>query len=98
MTGTGRQQWSFPLSDATRDSSLGILWARKRLEHLYVFPNASKDSRAEILALGLKYSLLTSATSFIGVDETLPTGDARRGHRCETAAAAARRGQQCRGG
>jgi hypothetical protein len=39
-------------------------------------PNANKDSRAEILALGLKYSLLTSATSFIGVDEKLPTGDA----------------------
>jgi Ca-activated chloride channel family protein len=76
VTGTGRQQWSFPLSDATRDGSLPVLWARKRLEHLYVFPNASKDSRAEILALGLKYSLLTSATSFISVDETLPTGDA----------------------
>ena len=75
VTGTGRQQWSFPLSDATRDTSLGVLWARKRLEHLYLFPNASKDSRAEILALGLKYSLLTSATSFISVDETLPTGD-----------------------
>jgi Ca-activated chloride channel family protein len=75
VTGTGRQQWSFPLADATRDGSLPILWARKRLEHLYVFPNASKDSRAEILSLGLKYSLLTSATSFIGVDETLPTGD-----------------------
>jgi len=75
VTGTGRQQWRFPIADATRDSSLGILWARKRLEHLYVFPNASKDSRAEILSLGLRYSLLTSATSFIGVDETLPTGD-----------------------
>jgi Ca-activated chloride channel homolog len=40
-----------------------------------VFPNASKDARAEILSLGLKYSLLTSATSFVGIDEQLPTGD-----------------------
>jgi len=43
-----------------------------------VFPNASQDARAEILALGLKYSLLTSATSFIGVDEQLPSGDGER--------------------
>jgi Ca-activated chloride channel family protein len=75
VTGTGRQQWRFPLFNASRDSSLPVLWARKRLEHLYVFPNARQDARAEILALGLKYSLLTSATSFIGVDEQLPTGD-----------------------
>ncbi|HVN99469.1 MAG TPA: VIT domain-containing protein [Steroidobacteraceae bacterium] len=75
VTGTGQQAWDFALADAARDGTLPILWARKRLERLYVFPNASEDARAEILALGLKYSLLTSATSFIGVDEQLPTGD-----------------------
>jgi Ca-activated chloride channel family protein len=75
VTGTGRQAWSFALADSARDETLPILWARKRLERLYVFPGASQDARAEILALGLKYSLLTSATSFIGVDEQLPTGD-----------------------
>ena len=75
VTGTGPQAWDFALADSARDETLPILWARKRLERLYVFPNASQDARAEILALGLKYSLLTSATSFIGVDEKLPTGD-----------------------
>jgi Ca-activated chloride channel family protein len=75
VTGTGQQAWSFPLADSARDEVLPILWARERLERLYVFPHASPDARAEILALGLKYSLLTSATSFIGVDESLPTGD-----------------------
>jgi Ca-activated chloride channel family protein len=75
VTGSGPQAWDFPLAASSRDETLPILWARKRLERLYVFPNASQDARAEILALGLKYSLLTSATSFIGVDEKLPTGD-----------------------
>jgi Ca-activated chloride channel homolog len=75
VTGTGPQAWDFALAESSRDETLPILWARKRLERLYVFPNASQDARAEILALGLKYSLLTSATSFIGVDEKLPTGD-----------------------
>ncbi len=75
VSGTGKQQWIFELDGTDKDRSLPILWARKRLERLYVFPNAATDSREEIRALGLKYSLLTSATSFVGVDEQLPTGD-----------------------
>ncbi|MFM2289412.1 MAG: hypothetical protein RL684_2555 [Pseudomonadota bacterium] len=75
VTGTGRQAWEFSLDDSSKDESLAILWARKRLERLYVFPDAQSTSRDEIKALGLKYSLLTSATSFIGIDERLPTGD-----------------------
>jgi Ca-activated chloride channel homolog len=68
--GDGVHSWSFALADSPEDASLPKLWARKRLEHLYVFPNASQDARAEILQLGLKYSLLTSATSFVAVDDT----------------------------
>jgi Ca-activated chloride channel family protein len=75
VSGTGKQQWRFELDDTSRDRSLPVLWARKRLERLYVFPNAATESRDEIRAIGLKYSLLTSATSFVGVDEQLPTGD-----------------------
>jgi Ca-activated chloride channel family protein len=75
VTGAGRQAWNFALDESGRDESLPILWARKRLERLYVFPDAQATSRDEIKALGLKYSLLTSATSFIGIDERLPTGD-----------------------
>jgi Ca-activated chloride channel family protein len=75
VTGAGRQAWNFALDESGKDESLPILWARKRLERLYVFPDAQATSREEIKALGLKYSLLTSATSFIGIDERLPTGD-----------------------
>jgi len=75
VTGAGRQAWDFALDESGKDESLPILWARKRLERLYVFPDAQSTSREEIKALGLKYSLLTSATSFIGIDERLPTGD-----------------------
>ncbi len=71
ISGIGTQQWQFALDQAERDRSLPLLWARKRLERLYVFPGAAESSRQEILALGLKYSLLTSATSFLAVDDVI---------------------------
>lgn len=70
-TGLGERSWTFPLAVAGTDASLPPLWARKRLERLYVFPRAAEQAREEILGLGLKYSLLTSATSFVAVDETV---------------------------
>ncbi len=71
--GQGEQQWSFRLQEAqASDATLPQLWARKRLERLYVVPPASKDEqRDSILQLGLQYSLLTSHTSFVAVDETV---------------------------
>lgn len=71
--GQGGQQWSFRLQEAqASDATLPQLWARKRLERLYVIPAASKDEqRDSILELGLQYSLLTSHTSFVAVDETV---------------------------
>jgi len=71
--GQGEQQWSFRLQEAqASDATLPQLWARKRLERLYVIPAASKDEqRDSILQLGLQYSLLTSHTSFIAVDEAV---------------------------
>ncbi|MEZ5564482.1 MAG: VIT domain-containing protein [Gammaproteobacteria bacterium] len=74
-TGSGPETWQFLLSAAGMDATLPQLWARKRLEHLYVFPDAAEKSRVEILGLGLKYSLLTSATSFVAVDETIRVPD-----------------------
>ena len=71
VTGAGAQQWHFPLAAAGKDRNLPLLWARKRLERLYVFPGSAETSRDEIRALGMKYSLLTSATSFIAVDELI---------------------------
>jgi Ca-activated chloride channel family protein len=69
--GDGPHAWNFALADSAEDPGLPRLWARKRLERLYVFPGAAQDSRAEILQLGLKYSLLTSATSFVAIDDTV---------------------------
>jgi Ca-activated chloride channel family protein len=73
VSGQGEQQWSFPLQGVpTSDSTLPQLWARKRLERLYVVPAASKDEqRKSIVQLGLQYSLLTRHTSFVAVDETV---------------------------
>jgi Ca-activated chloride channel family protein len=75
VSGAGAQSWKFALGTADRDRSLPLLWARKRLERLYVFPGAAETSRDEILKLGLKYSLLTSATSFVAVDEVVTNPD-----------------------
>jgi Ca-activated chloride channel homolog len=69
--GQGDQQWTFPLAQAEAgDENLPQLWARKRLERLYVIPSEDeKEQKENILQLGLKYSLLTSQTSFVAVDE-----------------------------
>jgi len=79
--GQGEQQWSFPLEDAeASDSTLPQLWARKRLERLYVIPGQNKaEQRESIVKLGLQYSLLTRHTSFVAVDETVrnTTGDGK---------------------
>jgi Ca-activated chloride channel family protein len=73
VSGHGEQQWSFRLQEAqASDTTLPQLWARKRLERLYVIPAASKDEQRDgILQLGLRYSLLTRHTSFVAVDETV---------------------------
>ena len=71
--GKGERQWKFDLQDATTgDANLPQLWARKRLERVYVLPDEDKDvQREKIINLGLKYSLLTKHTSFVAVDETV---------------------------
>ncbi|MCB1616404.1 MAG: VWA domain-containing protein [Pseudomonadales bacterium] len=73
VTGMGEQQWVFPLNKAEAgDSTLPQLWARKKLERLYLLPADDKDAlRNEIVELGLNYSLLTRHTSFVAVDEVV---------------------------
>lgn len=73
VDGQGQRQWAFDLQ-AAPDSDAGIaqLWARKRLERLYVIPEGDEHTQREnILSLGLKHSLLTRHTSFVAVDETV---------------------------
>jgi len=73
VSGRGEQQWSFLLKDAqASDATLPQLWARKRLERLYVIPDEDENvQRESIVDLGLQYSLLTRHTSFVAVDETV---------------------------
>jgi Ca-activated chloride channel family protein len=73
VSGEGERQWEFPLREAVSgDTNLPQLWARKRLERIYVIPHEDKQVQREtILNLGLKYSLLTKHTSFVAVDETV---------------------------
>ena len=72
VNGEGEHQWAFDLGEAvTGGNTLPQLWARKKLERLYVIPEKDKQAQQQaILELGLKYSLLTSRTSFVAVDET----------------------------
>lgn len=76
----GEKHWQFTVNKNSMDKSLPQLWARKRLEKLYIFPQSSSDEvREEITELGLRYNLLTKYTSFIAVDEVIrnTTGQAK---------------------
>jgi Ca-activated chloride channel family protein len=54
-------------------AALAKLWARAKVANIadFNFGNKSEEQRAEIVALGLKYSLLTEFTSFIAVYEVV---------------------------
>lgn len=57
-----------------QNSALRYLWARHQLKTLADYANpyvGGADLQQEITALGLKYNLLTSYTSFVAVDERL---------------------------
>ncbi|MDM3871066.1 VIT domain-containing protein [Porticoccus sp. W117] len=71
VSGQGEHQWSFALQNSeAADPTLPQLWARKRLERMYVIPEQdAKQQRENIVDIGLKYSLLTRHTSFVAVDE-----------------------------
>jgi Ca-activated chloride channel homolog len=71
-TAEGKETWSFNVNGGQQDKNLPQLWARKRLEDLYVVPRGSKNEvKQNITELGLKYSLLTKHTSFVAVDEVV---------------------------
>ncbi|MFZ5538256.1 MAG: VIT and vWA domain-containing protein [Pseudomonadota bacterium] len=58
---------------AEETKALKFLWARSRVAQLADLQKLGEDDaiRREILALGLKYSLLTDYTSFIAVDKAI---------------------------
>ncbi len=70
---TGRFEQTIEIAKAARPSSgtvLSTLWARKRIERLSDWERVGHSSaqKADILALGLQYHLMTAYTSFIAVD------------------------------
>ncbi|MCX5892392.1 MAG: trypsin, partial [Deltaproteobacteria bacterium] len=54
------------------NSALRFLWARQRIMSLVDFSNfdrSNKDLEKQVIALGLKYSLMSPFTSFVAVDK-----------------------------
>lgn len=88
LTGkVGRKGWkqSFDLSKAkadTANAALRYLWARERIKYLdyMVGQNADESNpiAKQILALGLKYNLMTNYTSFIAIDEQVVNKDGKQ--------------------
>ena len=59
-----------------QNKALGYLWARKRIGELDDYHKLfNEDVKAEVVALGLKYNLLTNYTSFVAVDEAIVNKD-----------------------
>lgn len=81
-TGTGDYSQSISVADATsnNDSTLGYLWARKRVERLTDYGVGADDPnvKAEVTQIGLSYHMMTPYTSFIAVLDTVrnPGGEA----------------------
>jgi Ca-activated chloride channel family protein len=76
ITVRGRQgaaPWSTTVDVPSAGSlpALRTLWARERLRVVSDFAGPGVDNRPEIVALGLKYGLLTRYTSFVAVDEVV---------------------------
>ncbi|MBT8345826.1 MAG: VIT and VWA domain-containing protein [Desulfofustis sp.] len=74
-SGEGRYERKIPVGGAVtsgHDGSLHYLWARTRISRIADFKarqDSNEQNREEIVALGLKYNLLTRFTSFIAIDE-----------------------------
>ncbi len=74
--GTTPYRKEFSVAEGMADGQvrgLDYLWARSRIARLSDFKTgqAASEHRAEIVELGLTYSLLTAFTSFIAIDEVV---------------------------
>ena len=75
LTGQGRYNQTFDVAataPTAHHRALSHLWARQRIADLsdLGFDADGEDSREEVTALGLRYSLLTKHTSFVAIHET----------------------------
>ncbi len=73
------KQLKFSSVNAKFDQGLKYLWAREKLSLLsdYNSLGYNEDKKNEIIALGLKYNLLTQYTSFIAVDSVMSNSDGK---------------------
>ena len=78
--GRGNYKQTFDLASSTpvnENSALRYLWAREKIKLLdyysseQTYGNREASGPAQILALGLKYNLMTNYTSFIAIDEQI---------------------------
>jgi Ca-activated chloride channel family protein len=74
--GEGTFQSFFELKDYSSDTAadgLNYLWARSRLDRIEgdASRKSMREEKEQILALGLRYNLLTAFTSFVVVDENI---------------------------
>jgi Ca-activated chloride channel family protein len=80
----GDQPWTaavdVPAGRSPSHPALRYLWARERLRLLSDLAGPGDPNREAIVALGLRYNLLTRHTSFVAVDELVrnPSGRAQR--------------------
>lgn len=74
-TGNGDYSQTISVADAVNssDSTLGYLWARKRVERLtdYGVGGNNPDVKEEVTQIGLSYHMMTPYTSFIAVLDTV---------------------------
>jgi Ca-activated chloride channel homolog len=75
LTGKGIFKQNFPMNAVSQNANAPLrhLWARHKIMRLSDYANLAEteERKKEIVALGLKYNLLTKYTSFVGVDETV---------------------------
>ena len=78
-TGEGSYTQTISAADALTDdgSTLGYLWARKRVERLtdYGVSGNDPDVKEEVTQIGLSYHMMTPYTSFIAVLDTVRNPD-----------------------
>lgn len=82
QTGNGVFQKEFRVAEGmlSKDNeALKYLWARKKIERLDDYKRRFGDNtRQEVIALGLKYNLVTQYTSFVAVDNEVVNKNGKR--------------------
>lgn len=75
LSGTGNFSKTLNVADyepSAKNNALRYLWARYKIQELDDYQGeSSEENKEQIIALGLKYNLLTQYTSFIAIDSVV---------------------------